>query len=79
MTVKDLIAKLEKLHPSMPVHFAYPAKDYVRSTITGEVKHVDLGHVEWSAYHQTTKLVAEDADRDDEKPVDDLERVAVLS
>lgn len=63
MTVQELIEELSLYPDDMEVEFAYNYGDYWRTTVCKEIKNIDTGYVEYSAYHRMDKLI----DNDDEE------------
>lgn len=74
MTVQELINRLEQYDPQTPVHFAYPAGDYWRTTLAREVEGVEEMRIAFSGYHDQFKLVD-----DEEEDNDEQQSVVILS
>ena len=68
MTVGELIEVLSDYPDRAVVRFAYPARDYARSTLAREVTQVAPGDVEFSEYHDEYTL-ADEGDDDTEDAV----------
>jgi len=60
MTVRELIEELEQQDPDKEVLFAYPARDYIRSILAGEIKRVEESPVRYTEYHNKHKVINED-------------------
>ncbi len=59
MKVREVIKALQSENPEAEVRYAYPSKDYVQTTLAGEVGYVGDGLVTPSAYHGVAKVVQE--------------------
>jgi len=78
MTVQELIEELSLYPDDMEVEFAYNYGDYWRTTVCKEIKNIDTGYVEYSAYHRIDKLVDNDDEEDDEEETESKREVLLL-
>ena len=78
MTVSELISELSFYPDDMDVEFAYDYGDYWNTTVCKEIKNIDTGYVEYSAYHRMDKLVDVDDDDDDTDSDTDKKEVLIL-
>ena len=78
MTVQELIEELSLYPDDMEVEFAYNYGDYWRTTVCKEIKNIDTGYVEYSAYHRMNKLVDNDDEEDDEEETETKREVLLL-
>ena len=78
MTVQELIEELSLYPDDMEVEFAYNYGDYWRTTVCKEIKNIDTGYVEYSAYHRMDKLVDNDDEEDDEEEAESKREVLLL-
>ena len=78
MTVQELIEELSLYPDDMEVEFAYNYGDYWRTTVCKEIKNIDTGYVEYSAYHRMNKLVDNDDEEDDEEETESKREVLLL-
>lgn len=78
MKVRDLIAALRAHDDDDEVRFAYGAGDYVDTTVTDEVTHVETVQLEWSSYHETWKMPHKRNDDTDNDYVHKTSRAVVL-
>ena len=78
MTVEELIEELSLYPDDMEVEFAYNYGDYWRTTVCKEIKNIDTGYVEYSAYHRMDKLLDNDDEEDDEEETESKREVLLL-
>ena len=78
MTVQELIEELSLYPDDMEVEFAYNYGDYWRTTVCKEIKNIDTGYVEYSAYHRMNKLIDNDDEEDDEEETESKREVLLL-
>ena len=78
MTVQELIEELSLYPDDMEVEFAYNYGDYWRTTVCKEIKNIDTGYVEYSAYHRMDKLIDNDDEEDDEEETENKREVLLL-
>ena len=78
MTVQELIEQLSLYPDDMEVEFAYNYGDYWRTTVCKEIKNIDTGYVEYSAYHRMDKLIDNDDEEDDEEETETKREVLLL-
>lgn len=78
MTVQELIEELSLYPDDMEVEFAYNYGDYWRTTVCKEIKNIDTGYVEYSAYHRMDKLLDNDDEEDDEEEPESKREVLLL-
>lgn len=78
MTVQELIEELSLYPDDMEVEFAYNYGDYWRTTVCKEIKNIDTGYVEYSAYHRMDKLIDNDNEEDDEEETESKREVLLL-
>ena len=78
MTVQELIEELSLFPDDMEVEFAYNYGDYWRTTVCKEIKNIDTGYVEYSAYHRMDKLVDNDDEEYDDEEETEAKREVVL-
>lgn len=78
MTVQELIEELSLYPDDMEVEFAYNYGDYWRTTVCKEIKNIDTGYVEYSAYHRMDKLIDNDDKEDDEEETETKREVLLL-
>lgn len=78
MTVQELIEELSLYPDDMEVEFAYNYGDYWRTTACKEIKNIDTGYVEYSAYHRMDKLIDNDDEEDDEEETETKREVLLL-
>lgn len=78
MTVQELIEELSLYPDDMEVEFAYNYGDYWRTTVCKEIKNIDTGYVEYSAYHRMDKLLDNDDEEDDEEETETKREVLLL-
>lgn len=78
MTVQELIEELSLYPDDMEVEFAYNYGDYWRTTVCKEIKNIDTGYVEYSAYHRMDKLIDNDDEEDDEEEAESKREVLLL-
>ena len=78
MTVQELIEELSLFPDDMEVEFEYNYGDYWRTTVCKEIKNIDTGYVEYSAYHRMDKLVDIDEEDDDDEEETEAKREVVL-
>jgi hypothetical protein len=78
MTVQELIEELSLYPDDMEVEFAYNYGDYWRTTVCKEIKNIDTGYVEYSAYHRMDKLIDNDDEEDDEEETETKREVLLL-
>ncbi|MEE1030298.1 MAG: hypothetical protein UIC65_04725 [Alphaproteobacteria bacterium] len=78
MTVQELIEELSLYPDDMEVEFAYNYGDYWRTTVCKEIKNIDTGYVEYSAYHRMNKLLDNDDEEDDEEETETKREVLLL-
>lgn len=78
MTVQELIEELSLYPDDMEVEFVYNYGDYWRTTVCKEIKNIDTGYVEYSAYHRMDKLIDNDDEEDDEEETETKREVLLL-
>lgn len=78
MTVQELIEELSLYPDDMEVEFAYNYGDYWHTTVCKEIKNIDTGYVEYSAYHRMDKLIDNDDEEDDEEETETKREVLLL-
>ena len=78
MTVQELIEELSLYPYDMEVEFAYNYGDYWCTTVCKEIKNIDTGYVEYSAYHRMDKLIDNDDEEDDEEETETKREVLLL-
>ena len=78
MTLQELIEELSLYPDDMEVEFAYNYGDYWRTTVCKEIKNIDTGYVEYSAYHRMDKLLDNDDEEDDEEETETKREVLLL-
>ncbi len=77
MLVADLIEELKHMPQDAEVHFEYGYGDHWRTQVAPKISSVEMGLVEYSAYHQMDKVVEPDWD-DEEADPEETQRAVVL-
>jgi hypothetical protein len=67
VTVKELIAQLERLDENSEVYFAHPSHDYWKTELASEVNEVTEAPLKHSGYHDQMATVDEEDREDGEK------------
>ena len=61
----------------LPVYYGYPAHDYWKTEIAGDITEVEEDYAEWSEYH--SKMQVSDQEKDSFNPGDEkFKRVILL-
>ena len=67
LTVADLIAELENLDPTLPVHFAYNYGDHWQTEVAPAITTVDITYTKYSDYHSMPRTVEDPNEERDPK------------
>lgn len=78
LTVAELIEELKYMPQDAEVHFSYNYGDHWRTQVAPGVDTVEMGFVEYSAYHSMDKIAEPDYDDEDADPADTHKAVVVI-